>query len=386
MILSSWKKKVLVPVILLWTVCIYGGEFMHGIYAVPVNETDIARVKELGFTYMHCYLNPYTEKGHDAAQKQLDLAEKYGLKVAFDVYTRVLVGKKDAVAELIRVVREFKKHPALGAWYLYDEPSTEQQRRDLHLFYSILKREAPDIPVLLCLAQNEQWKNFIEPCDVLMGDLYPIKDEPFPEAPVHYFTNYLREMSKYNKPFIAIPQLMCWTSYPNVVKGFDSSRLRYPNEAEMRCFFYAPLATGNMNGVFWYSYYDLFYKERKNGTKNSDFIKMAIPLLREFREFTSLLKDPAHPQVFRWAEGNQFQLALFDGIDGKQYIVLVNLWPVKRRFDRWAERIVSENVNLKPWRFTRNVPAKVENGKFILAGDWIYPWETMIWEVEKVAK
>ena len=79
MILLSWKKKALMPVILFWTVCICGGDFMHGIYAVPVNETDIARVKELGFTYMHCYLNPYTEKGHDAAQKQLDLAEKYGV-------------------------------------------------------------------------------------------------------------------------------------------------------------------------------------------------------------------------------------------------------------------------------------------------------------------
>ena len=123
MILLSWKKKALMPVIFLWTVCVYGGEFMHGIYAVPVNETDIARVKELGFTYMHCYLNPYTEKGHDAAQKQLDLAEKYGVKVAFDVFTRVLVGKKDAVAELIRIVRDFKNHPALGAWYLYDEKS-----------------------------------------------------------------------------------------------------------------------------------------------------------------------------------------------------------------------------------------------------------------------
>ena len=50
MILLSWKKKALMPVIFLWTVCVYGGEFMHGIYAVPVNETDIARVKELGFT------------------------------------------------------------------------------------------------------------------------------------------------------------------------------------------------------------------------------------------------------------------------------------------------------------------------------------------------
>ena len=58
MILLSWKKKALMPVILFWTVCICGGDFMHGIYAVPVNETDIARVKELGFTYMHCYLNP----------------------------------------------------------------------------------------------------------------------------------------------------------------------------------------------------------------------------------------------------------------------------------------------------------------------------------------
>ena len=44
MILLSWKKKALMPVILFWTVCICGGDFMHGIYAVPVNETDIARV------------------------------------------------------------------------------------------------------------------------------------------------------------------------------------------------------------------------------------------------------------------------------------------------------------------------------------------------------
>ena len=384
MFLSLRKKEILMLSLFLWTFRIFAGDFIQGIYAVPVNETDIAKAKELGFTYMHCYLNPYTKEGHATAQKQLELAEKYKMKVAFDLFTRVLIGKKEALTELTRIVRDFKNHPALGAWYLYDEPSSKEMKHDLWIFYSTVKRETPDIPILLCLAQNESWRTFIKPCDILMGDNYPVRDEPFPEAPLHYFTNFLHDISRCNKSFIAIPQLMCWSSYPDRVKEFNQHELRYPNETEIRCFFYAPLAMGNMKGAFWYSYYDIFYRGRQDGRKNSDFIKKIAPLIHEFRDFVSLLKDPSHPRVFQWAEGNQFQMALFDGINGKQYLVLVNLWPLKRRFDRWTERILSDGRNLKPWRFTRNIQAETLNGKFVLENPWINPWETIIWEVEKL--
>ncbi len=112
---------------------------------------------------------------------------------------------------------------------------------------------------------------------------------------------------------------------------------------------------------------------------------MVGPLIEEFKAFSSLLINPAGPKVFRWAEENQFQLALFDGTDGKQYLVLVNFWPVKRRFNRSTEHLIPGNASLKPWGTTRKTNIRIRNGKFVMPDDFILPWETMIWELENEA-
>lgn len=362
-----------------------GGEFIHGIYAVPVKEKDVAAAKQMGFTHIHNYNNPHTETGLKTAEEQLDLAQKYGLKVLFNLSGHKLVGKPDAVDRLMSVIRKFRKHPALAAWYLCDEPSTPEQERDLKLFYQILKRETPEIPVFLCLCQNEPWRNFTEPCDVLMGDLYPVRDETFPEAPLHEYLNFMRQLGQRKKSWAAVAQFMCWTAYPKLSAKYDKQKLRYPNAAELRCFFYGPLAMGGLNGVFWYSYHDLFNRGRQDGQANLDFRQTAGPLIGEFKSFSSLLKNPAEPKIFRWAEENQFQLALFDGTDGKQYLVLVNFWPVKRRFNRSTEHLIPGNAGLKPWGTTRKTNIRIRNGKFVMPDDFILPWETMIWELEKEA-
>ncbi len=368
------KKLLLASAVFSWIVLLSAADFVHGFYSVPTVDGHFERLKSMGITHVHGYLNAYSEDGLKALQDQLDMAQKHGLKVMFNLIRGNIQDETNGLEKIRAVVLRFKDHPALGYWYLFDEPQGAKLKKQLSEIYAMLKQETPDIPIALCLAQNAEWRNFTRPCDILMGDIYPVKDEVFPESPLFKFTGFMNDLSQFGKPVISIPQFMNWRSYPNAVK-LNPKSLRYPNTTELRYFFYSTMALGNAAGIFWYSFFDVL---RDNNIGYFDEMK---PLLLEFRLFTDMLKEPGNAKVFKWARDNNLYMALFDG----KYLVMVNNWPVKQRVDRWTEDIISGDYDFVPWGPTRKAKVEISGNRMKMEG-FIEPWESMIWELKEVNK
>src|SRR5690606_20581139 len=100
-----------------------GEKFPMAMYAVPASEANFSQMRDMGINYVHLYgltAVPVNQQSFDKIQQYLDLAQKHGLKVMFDLNGSRLV--PDGLEEMRSVVRRFKDHPAVGFWYLYDEP------------------------------------------------------------------------------------------------------------------------------------------------------------------------------------------------------------------------------------------------------------------------
>lgn len=358
---------------------IYAAEFIQGFYMVPTNDAAYRKAKSLGVNYVQLYQLPFGKEGLAATRKQLDLAQAHGLKVALNLLKAPVFKRENYQAELREIIREFKDHPALGYWYLFDEPSGKEEKEKLQEAYRILKEESPNIPVALCLAQNADWREFTDCSDILIGDVYPVADEPFPEAPLQYYMNFMRDLAAYGKPVIVIPQFMNWERYPKVKRKEDGYKtLRFPTPQELRFFCFGALTLGKIRGVFWYSFYD-------TSVSDPAFFDKAAPVLLEFRQFTDLLKDTENPVLLRWAEESQFPTALFDGKDGERYLVIANEWPTPRRYSRWAEDRIPGNWKLIPWGSTRNVSGIIQDNR-IDVREKLDPWEVLVLKLAKEEK
>ncbi len=368
-------KNGLIALFLLSCLCMSAAEFIQGIYTVSNTDAAFERVKRAGFNYVQAYHNPYAVP--DRVAKQFELAQKYGLKVMACVVRGKILDDPEGYDKIRAFIRQYKDHPALGGWYLYDEPHGKEKVEQLKKVWAIVREESPNVKSMLCIAQKPDWRDFTGIADIIMADSYPVYDEPFPEAPLHYYSNYVRDMSRYGKPMIAIPQIMNHKGYDYPAQeGYDVTKLRYPNETELRYFFYSALTMGNTVGTFWYSFHDL--AEDKNVTR----LDKLAPLFKEFNDFAAMLKDTRTPAVLNWAQDNGFHAAFFDGKDGKKYFVLINGWPAKRHCLRWTENLIGPS-DFVPFGFTHKAKLTYKPGKqnkLQLEG-FMGPWETMIFEV-----
>jgi hypothetical protein len=127
-------------------------EFPLGIY--NVRESYFAKVKAAGFNLVHLYDWEYSNN-NAPVKEWLDAVHAAGLKavVGFDrgrsSNQGLLQMNLDHVAERVAA---FKDHPALYAWYLFDEPDLKNQYispRNLQTIYSTIKELDPYHPVIV---------------------------------------------------------------------------------------------------------------------------------------------------------------------------------------------------------------------------------------------
>ena len=353
-------------------------EFPIGVYSAdPPTAENFAYLKSIGVNYVHSYGMGHGNVEDEKRTKDfLDLAEKNGLKVMVNLMGRIWVKKTNGADELRKFIRKFKNHPAVGFWYLYDEPKAKNLAA-LRKLYSMLKQESPLIPVALVTPWIEEWKSFQEVYDILMVDLYPVKDKKFPNSPVNLLTKFTNEAIALGKPVIAVPQMFNWKIYPNQVKGYDIKKLRYPNAIEIRYWNYYTLAAGG-RGLFYYSFYHAF----KN---DPEWVKKVFAKeIKEARRFIELTAPANKPVAFKRAEDDNYKMAIWTRENG-EFLVLINNWPLARpKVKRWTENMIV-GAELIPWGSTRNVKAKIDNGKLII-DEKINPWEVFVWKVKRIIK
>ena len=350
----------------------FSGEFPIGIYSLdPIDMKLYQEASASGLNYVFCYVNILTQPKR--VSQLLDTAEKSRMKVALQVVRgRQILDDPEHFQKLKTAVCQWKTHPALGMWYLFDEPAPEL-RPALKKIYQMLKSETPDIPVALCLSWIKGWWSFQDCADILMPDLYPVKNQTFPNAPLDQFSKFVWSVKRLKKPVMPIAQIMSFANYPDIVK-VDPESCREPTAKELRYFTFAAM-TMNICGISYYSFWDL---RRQN--RMPYFRETGKPLfleLKAFAEMISGMKFQCHNQKIGKGYPPDFLCSSWHK-DGKRMIVFVNNTP-KTAGGTFHLEDALPNGRLKPWGQTRK--AGIQNLQNLLCLDHAEPWEVFIWQL-----
>ncbi len=349
-------------------------EFPLGMYSVD-SPGAMAQVKEMGIGYIHTYGmgRGATAEAIAKDRKYLAEAQEHGLKVMVNLSGRHWVTDGDLMG-MHKLVMALKDHPAVGFWMLYDEPDGTHTVEDLMPYYWTVRHETPNIPVALVEAWSKNWWRYGPVCDLVQLDTYPIKDEPFPGAPLGNVTEFVgRGVKSFGKPVMPVLQCMNWKALgAKAAHVEDAAKLRYPEARELRYWCYSSLAQG-VRGLFWWSYARSV--QTGYGWINSVF----KDTLLEVKQFTDLVKPAHKPVVFQYAPDSRVYLAIWRRPTG-DFMVLTNGEPIARRIRRNNEGLTAREVKLHPWGQTRAGDAKVTGGVITVRAE---PWETFVWEMEE---
>ena len=356
-------------------------------FAVPYGEENFALMKSMGIDYVHVYgmsKGPLDEARLDSIQKYLDLAQKHGLKVMFDMdgHRRVRQADKElALQETRTLAKKFKDHPALGFWYLYDEPelSRGSSPEVLKRFYDALKEEAPTIPVCVCTSTSSQkpgldykWSSFLDTYDLHIFDVYPVKGQVFPNADLTKVTKFNAQALALGKP--VVPALQAW-NYITIDKyvkqaedaGQSTANWREPNLEEMRFWNFATLIQGSKGMSYW-SYARAAVVPKSNPAWVTQTLK---PAVLEFRAFTDAVHPASARKVIQTGNENLF-MARWD-VNGKSFFALANGTGQAQKLTDTAALGTLNKQALKPWKFSRA-------NALSAAAVELTPWEVLVWE------
>ena len=139
-----------------------------------------------------------------------------------------------------------KDHPAVIAWYLNDESSVSHLPR-LQRQYRMLRNADPDHPAWSVLFQYDQIRMYIDTCDVIGTDPYPIASKPIGNA-----AQYARDTSNgfFGRTIWQVPQAFAWKWC--ISNGNDTDH-RFPTKEECRSMFWQAIANG-ANGIVPYCF------------------------------------------------------------------------------------------------------------------------------------
>ena len=194
----------------------------------------------------------------------LDLCLKTNLMVIASVYhvwagTRSAWVKREADEEpFLRKAAELcASHPAMLAWYLYDElpvsmlPRMDRRRR-------LMAEIDPEHPTFGCVCQIDEMREYLPTFDVVGSDPYPIGREHIKVHPISMagdWTRRTREGTFGARAMWQIPQMFDWDWYS---KGGTPT---FPTYDEFRNMSYQCVAEG-ANGLIYYQFTRLMKEER----------------------------------------------------------------------------------------------------------------------------
>ena len=155
----------------------------------------------------------------------------------------------DGKPESRRALREADGHPALWAWYLVDEPDLNNiAPAEVRRMHARLRDAGARKPIALVCYQGARAADYVDSCDILMIDRYPVPWQPL--AAVSAQMRMGRLTAGRDKKFIAVLQAFDWEFHKELLP--DEKNLRPPNYAELRCMVYQAL-TQRADGILFYA-------------------------------------------------------------------------------------------------------------------------------------
>jgi len=144
--------------------------FLLGMYGVKIEH--MPEIAAGGFDFVHSYQWDGAGSNEEALE-YLDEAQKHGLQAFVGIYRRRLMsGDEEFVAERVGALMH---HPALFAWYLYDEPDLQHQYVSpmwLARYYKLIKALDPFHPVVVTCAGDGAVEKYRDALDVHWTQVY----------------------------------------------------------------------------------------------------------------------------------------------------------------------------------------------------------------------
>lgn len=185
------------------------------------------------------------------AESYLDEAEASGLTVLANLHGRTRAEQGAALGDFSAFVGAIGDHPALGAWYLADEPEYSVEPPSLYDMEAVVRAARPDLPVQVAHCWCTDWWLFWEVGDVWMPDFYGIYADPDPSPNALYhpvFSSYHR--TYYTESAIEpVMQGFSYAVYSDVDPVTYPPDSRFPTAAELRFWAFADLRGRRLRGV-----------------------------------------------------------------------------------------------------------------------------------------
>jgi hypothetical protein len=196
--------------------------FPIGTYGAPPEDYQV--LKEAGYNFVV------------AAASNLDKVHEAGLKAAVPVHGT----KPHWFSEVRETISQYKDHPAVLCWMLFDEPGYNRaDLLDIYELYNIAYETDPVHPSYLVITAPTVYKTFGRCCDILAVDTYPIAQGDITSVSENLSRAY-RE-SDGDLPVWHCGQLFNWPAQ------------RRPTPQEHRFMTYVTLIEG-AKGLLWYTY------------------------------------------------------------------------------------------------------------------------------------
>ncbi len=218
------------------------------------------------------------------------------------------LSQKEADA-LREYVRRLKNHPAVMAYYIYDEPEfipVLPQR--LEQAYEIIKDEDPYHPCVTLNMQFQAIARYARSADILMPDTYPsFRDDAPPLAPISKVAKHLAEAKR-----VADGRQAIWVTPQAFEWDQQTPTARAPNFRELRNQQVQAIAAGATGFIWW------IYGRQLNDAN----LALGVPFLN--REATGLkpaILAPAYAGKFTVTASDPEQLHTSARQLGEHFVV-----------------------------------------------------------------
>jgi hypothetical protein len=319
------------------------------------SASDAAKLRDEGVTAIQAYNAQYFPPGKTL--EWLDQLQEHGLYGCFypwpsnafmENFTQPVSPEEEQVVR--ERIRAFRTHPALFAYYLWDEPELRPmlvERSDR--LYEILAEEDPYHP---CLMLNDtipgihQYRNG---GDILMPDPYPLFSKGgLAGQPIEYTSKFMlacREAGEGKRAWWVTPQ-----AFDYYMGGKANSRC--PNLVELRNQQLQSIING-ARGFLWYTYSHRYnYKD----------LDVGMPFLgREAQRLTDAILVPELPGGVTWeAEEKEHLQAAVRRVGDDLYLFAVST----RTSPQQVTFTLKDVADTTLWVVSENRSVKVSGGKF----------------------
>lgn len=243
---------------------------------LPIGYFSVLRDNQLSAEGCNSYIEYNSQyRGHDNewTKSWLDEFHRQGIKVVLYPFPSAAIRKRgnaqkrsdSFTAEDMKAIRAYvdrwRKHPAVLAWYLVDEPEIRlSDPKNFEDLYQLLRKVDPYHPCIMLNDTITGIHTYSGGGDILMPDPYPLfLIEGHASRGIHRITDFLQAVAKHHgKQAWLVPQVFNYGDY-------GQKNNRQPTFVELRNMFYQGVAA-NAKGFQSFVYSALkVYPELKVG-------------------------------------------------------------------------------------------------------------------------